>query len=118
MLLMKREFFDAIRRGEKTTTLRYWQRQHLNPGSVQFIQGLGELLINDVTQVNLSELTDSDARKNGFHNLLELDLTLDEIYTQEQRYSRELFLIQFTLIEKIESLRFILPIEDQPAKIA
>ena len=43
MLLMKKIFFDAIRCGEKTTTLRYWQRQHINPGSVQFVRGLGKL---------------------------------------------------------------------------
>ena len=99
MLLMKEIFFDAIRRGEKTTTLRYWQRQHLNPGSVQFITGLGKLRIDDVRKVNFNELTDNDARRDGFNNLSDLDKTLDEIYTREQRDVRELFLIQFTLLK-------------------
>ena len=96
---MKKTFFDAIRCGEKTTTLRYWQRQHVNPGSVQFVRGLGKLRIDDVRKINFNQLTDNDARRDGFDNLLELDKTLDEIYTREQRDARELFLIQFTLIK-------------------
>ncbi|MCK5113843.1 MAG: ASCH domain-containing protein [Phycisphaerae bacterium] len=98
MLMMKKMFFDAIRRGEKTTTLRYWQRQHINSGSVEFVRGLGRLRIDGVRSVNFNELTDDDAQLDGFSSLDELDKTLDEIYTPEQRYSRELFLVQFTFL--------------------
>ena len=100
MLLMKKAFFEAIRRGEKTSTLRYWQYQHICSGSIQSVHGLGKLRIDDVRKINFSELSESDARNDGFDKLLELDIILDEIYTLEQRATRDLLFIQFTFIEE------------------
>jgi len=79
MLLMKKIFFDAIRSGEKTTTLRYWGRQYVNPGSVEFVRGLGKLRIDGVRKVNFNQLTDNDAQRDGFETLRDLNITLDEI---------------------------------------
>ncbi len=42
MLLMKKKYFEPIRRGAKTTTLRYWLRPRVKYGSVHKIPGLAD----------------------------------------------------------------------------
>jgi len=61
MLLMKKVYFDAIRRGDKTTTLRYWRRCNVSQGTFHFVPGLGQVEILDVRQVQIGEITPADA---------------------------------------------------------
>ena len=96
MLLMKRIYFDAIRRGEKTTTLRYWRRAQVRPGAVHLIRGLGSVRIDEVTVVRPDDLTDAHARADGFENLAALDEALDAMYPPDRRQGRELYLVRFT----------------------
>jgi hypothetical protein len=60
VLLMKRQFYDAIRSGEKTTTLRYWKRLMVKPGSVHTIPHLGKVHIDAVDIVEIDDLTEDD----------------------------------------------------------
>jgi hypothetical protein len=98
MLLMKKIFYDAIRDGTKTTTLRFWQRRMVRPGSEHRIRGLGRVRIDEVRPVELSDLTEADARADGLAGLEALRVALDEMYPPEQRKGRTLYLVGFTFL--------------------
>jgi hypothetical protein len=79
---MKKKFFEAIRAGRKTTTLRYWRNRRLSPGQIHRVPGLGKVRILDVRQVELSELTDRDAQADGFASRADLLSELRQIYPE------------------------------------
>ena len=97
MLLMKKVFFEAIRSGEKTTTLRYWQRRMVRPGSLHTVPGLGKVHIDEAGPVEFGDLTDADAKADGFESLRTLKTNLHELYPSECREGRKLYLVRFTL---------------------
>ncbi len=92
---MKKQFFDAIRRGAKTTTLRYWRRPMVRPGSVHKVRGLGYLHVERAEPVEFAHLSDADAHADGFASLAELRDALHVMYPPEKRKDRRLFLVQF-----------------------
>lgn len=98
MLMMKKIYFDAIRRGEKTTTLRYWRWPRVRPGTVQTIRGLGSIRIDDLTAVGKDDLTDAHARADGFEGLAALREAMDAIYPPANRDGRRLYLVRFTFL--------------------
>jgi hypothetical protein len=98
MLLMKKAFFDAIRRGAKRTTLRYWRSCRIKAPSVHTIPGLGSVRIESVQPLDLRDLTDADAQADGFENLRALRRALRALYPPEQREGRTLYLVRFTLV--------------------
>jgi len=98
MLLMKKIYFDAIRRGEKTTTLRYWRWAHVRRDTIEQIRGLGAVRIDEVTVVRPEDLTDAHARADGFEDLPALIEALDAIYPGEKRQGRQLYLVRFTFL--------------------
>ncbi len=98
MLLMKKIFFEAIRDGRKTTTLRYWRRAMVKAGSLHSVRGLGKVRIEAVGQVAVDALTDADAKADGLAGLAELSETLAEIYTDQQRQDRALYKVSFTYL--------------------
>ena len=98
MLLMKKMFFDAIRRGQKTTTLRYWHSPRAKPGSVHTVPGLGRLAINDIRAVRPADLTDDDARADGFDSLRALRKALNELYPVSKRQGRTLYRVTFRYV--------------------
>lgn len=98
MLLFKKCFFEAIRNGRKTTTLRYWSSRRVRPGSVHTVPRLGRLAIESVEPVELADLSDADARTDGFDSAGELRDALAEMYTPEQRAGRTLYCVRFRFI--------------------
>ena len=98
MLLMKKVFFDGIRWGTKTTTLRYWRRCHIRPETVHTVPGLGKVRIDEVEPVAPEQLDDSDACADGFDDLAALMAALDELYPPESREARKLYRIRFTFL--------------------
>lgn len=96
MLLMKKKYFDAIRAGTKTTTLRYWQCCRIKAGSVHAVPGLGRVFVESVQVVNDTDLTDADAQADGFQSLRQLRRALAEIYSPLQRRQRKLYKVAFT----------------------
>ena len=98
MLLMKKIFFDAIRAGAKTSTLRYWYSARVRPGSAHRVPGLGGLRIDSVTPVTLSSLTRKDALADGFRTLAALRSVLSKLYPPAQRDGRRLYLVKFTYL--------------------
>ena len=98
MLLMKKEFFEAIRLGRKTTTLRYWRRRMVAPGSVHNVRGLGRLRIESVQPVEPDSLTDADAQADGLDDVAALTAALATLYTPQQRGERTLYLVRFQFV--------------------
>ncbi len=96
MLLMKKVFFEAIRSGEKTTTLRYWLRRMVRPGSLHTVPGLGKVHIDEARPVEFGDLTDADAKADGFADLQALKAALHDLYSPECRQRRKLYLVRFT----------------------
>jgi len=99
MLLMRKEFFEAIRAGAKTTTLRFWRSARVRPDSVHTMPGLGRVLVTSVRQVRPGELTDDDARRDGFAGAAELRTALRRLYPPGRRRGRRLFLVGFRLLD-------------------
>ncbi len=102
MLLRKRNYFEAIRHRTKTTTLRYWKSARLRSGSVPLVPGLGRLRIERIVAVTIGDLTDADARADGFVDLTELQRALEEVYPIEAREGRTLYQIHFTFLSSTD----------------
>lgn len=98
MLLMKKKFLADIRAGVKSTTLRFWRWCHVSEGSLQTVPGLGKVRINSAECVQIEDLTDEDARADGFDDLRALQQALGELYPPEKRAGRKLYQISFTLM--------------------
>ena len=101
MLLMKKKFFDPIRRGLKTTTLRLWRTRRVSPGQVHTVPGLGRVRIEAVELVALGELSAADARADGFASLAALRRVLRELYPAlrgRRAAGRQLHRVHFRLL--------------------
>ncbi len=99
MLLLKRQFFPAVRSGAKTTTLRYWRRRQARPGSVHLVPGLGRVRIESVEPADVRTLTEDDARTDGFDDLKALRAALDHLYPRSRREGRTLYRVRFTFLD-------------------
>ena len=99
MLLMKKAFFEAIRTGRKTTTLRYWKHRRVRPGSVHTVPGLGAVRIEDVQIFDLKSLTSADAATEGLASVRELRRVLRQIYPARSRRGCCLYRIRFTYLD-------------------
>ncbi len=82
MLLFKKKFLPAIRRGEKTQTIRLWKWRMMRAGQRSYIPGAGYIRIDQVEQVRLEDLTDEDAIPDGFATADALRTEINEIYTK------------------------------------
>jgi len=98
MLLVKKQFFDAIRSGAKTTTLRHWRRPMVRAGSVHSVRGLGALRVDDVRVIEADDVTNADAHADGLANRAELVAVLAELYPPSQRRERKLYKVTFTYL--------------------
>jgi hypothetical protein len=99
MLLMKKRFFDAIRSGRKTTTVRLWRHARLAAGQVHTIPGLGKVRIERVEPVEPEDLTEDLARSDGFERLCDMTAALKEMYGDLScADGRRLFVVRFAFI--------------------
>lgn len=80
MLLFKKRFLEAIRRGEKTQTIRLWKRRFMRAGQRSYIPGVGRIRIQSVDEVCLEELTDADAIPDGFATAEQLRAEIAQLY--------------------------------------
>jgi len=80
MLLFKKKFLDAIRNGKKTQTVRIWPKRRLKVGQREFVPGLGKVEIVGFDAVRPTDLTDADARADGFESREALLVELRQIY--------------------------------------
>ncbi|MEM9351415.1 MAG: ASCH domain-containing protein [Planctomycetota bacterium] len=103
MLLFKKKFLPAIRAGEKTQTVRLWKHRMMRSGQRSYIPGAGYVRVESVDSVRLDELTDGDARPDGFETADLLRAELDAIYGDKLKSGYQAFRVRFRLIGSDES---------------
>jgi hypothetical protein len=97
-ILFKREFFEAIRSGRKTTTIRRWKRCSLYAGALASAPGLGRLRIVACDRVELENLKEADAQADGFGSLEELHRVIRRIYPKPNGDGRHWYRIEFEML--------------------
>jgi len=95
MLLFKKKFFEAITTGAKRQTVRVWPKRRMRAGQVEFIPGLGRVLITGFEPVRPADLTEEDALLDGFPSRSALLAELAALYG-ERLESVPCFRIRFT----------------------
>jgi len=80
MLLFKKKFLEAIASGAKRQTVRVWPRRRMRAGQVEFVPGLGRVRITAFEAVRPEDLTEEDARLDGFDSLTALLEELRALY--------------------------------------
>jgi len=98
VLLVKKEYFEAIRAGSKRTTLRYWRTCRARAGSVHRVPGLGKVRIDSVRTVRWDQLTDADARADRFADLRRLKEAVGRLYPPRAKRGRKLYQVHFALL--------------------
>jgi hypothetical protein len=98
VLLFKREFLPAIRRGEKTQTIRLWKHRRMKPGQRSYIPGAGAIRVTAVDEVDLDRLTDADARPDGFETAEQLRAELARLYPDQLARGRRAYRVVFVLL--------------------
>ena len=101
MLLFKKKFLPAIRRGEKTQTIRLWRWRRMRAGQRSYIPGAGYIRIDQVEQVRLEDLTDEDAIPDGFATADALRTEINGIYAEEVAAGYQAYRVVFHLLEEM-----------------
>ena len=68
MLLFKKKFLDPIRSGAKCQTIRIWPKRRLKAGQAEFVPGLGRIRVTAFDPVRPDDLSEEDARLDGFES--------------------------------------------------
>ena len=97
MLLFKKKFLAAIRAGEKTQTIRLWRHRRMRAGQRSYIPGAGHIRLTAVEEVDLSQLTDADARPDGFQSGGQLRAEIVRLYPRELAVGYRAYRVVFTL---------------------
>lgn len=69
-MLLKREVLEAIRRGDIDLQFRRWSRPTVRPGGTLKTK-LGTLRIGRVDEMRPEDVTDADARRAGFRDVVD-----------------------------------------------
>jgi hypothetical protein len=105
MLLFKKKFLAAIRSGEKTQTVRLWKHRRMRAGQRSYIPGAGYIRITAVEEVDLDQLTDADARPDGFETADQLRAELARLYPQQLAQGYRAYRVRFELVPREEECR-------------
>src|SRR3954462_8724112 len=96
MLLLKKHLVALVRAGKKRQTIRLWTRANLRAGQISYTPGLGKMKITAIDQLaSLSDLTEADAKADGFDSLGELLAEIRRIYGKSIPKDRKVFRIKF-----------------------
>jgi hypothetical protein len=102
MLLFKKRFLDAIRAGDKTQTIRLWPHRRMRAGQRSYIPGVGYIEVLSVDEVALDDLTDADARPDGFLTAVELRAEIAKIYSEPANADQRAFRVCFRVLSADE----------------
>jgi hypothetical protein len=83
VLLFKKKFLPAIRSGEKTQTVRLWKHRRMKAGQRSYIPGAGYIHVDAVDEVELDDLTEEDARRDGFASVELLRREIVQLYSDQ-----------------------------------
>ncbi len=97
MLLFKKKFLPAIRSGQKTQTIRLWRYRRMKAGQRSYIPGVGYIRLTAVDEVDLSELTDADARPDGFESADQLRAEITQLYPEQLAAGYQAYRIVFAI---------------------
>lgn len=100
MLLFKKKFLPAIRCGQKTQTIRLWKYCRMRCGQRSYIPGAGHIRVLAVDPIELAELTDADARPDGFETVDELRTEITQLYPEQLAAGYRAYRIVFQLEAK------------------
>jgi hypothetical protein len=103
MLLFKKKFLPAIQSGQKTQTIRLWKYRRMRPGQRSYIPGVGYIRITEVEEVQLDELTDEDARPDGFETAEGLRAEIARLYPKQLAEGYKAYRIVFELLGSVTS---------------
>mgnify|MGYP003882904105 CR=1 FL=1 len=95
MLLFKKKFMDAIRRGTKTQTIRLWRWRRMREGQYSYIPGAGYIVIDEIAEVRLEDLTDDDAQPDGFATADDLRAEIAQLYPSAEAEGYRAFRVRF-----------------------
>lgn len=98
MLLFKKKFLPAIRRGQKTQTIRLWKYRRMRSGQRSYIPGAGYIRITAVDEVELDALTDDDARPDGFETADQLRAEIASLYPEQLAEGHKAYRVVFRLL--------------------
>ncbi len=98
MLLFKKKFLPAIRQGRKIQTIRLWKFRRMKPGQRSYIPGAGYIRITAVDEVQLDQLTDEDARPDGFDTADQLRAEIARLYPKQLAEGHKAYRIVFHLL--------------------
>jgi hypothetical protein len=101
MLLFKKKFLPAIRSGQKTQTIRLWKCRRMRAGQRSYIPGIGPIRLIAVDEVDLAQLTDADARPDGFESADLLRAEIAQLYPEQLAAGYRAFRIVFALESKL-----------------
>jgi hypothetical protein len=116
MLLFKKKFLDAIRSGEKTQTVRLWKACRFRSGQRSYIPGVGYIRILDVARVQLDELTDDDARLDGFPSAESLLAEIRTLYADRLSAGFQAYRLRFRRMDDDEVAAEKKPSARRPAQ--
>lgn len=100
MLLFKKKFLEAIRTGRKTQTVRVWKRRYVRAGQISYTPGVGRIRILAIEEVDLSELDEQDARRDGFDSVEQLVDEIRSLYAERLDDGYQVFRIRFEPAEE------------------
>ena len=98
MLLFKKRFLPAIRSGEKTQTIRLWKHRRMRARQRSYIPGVGYIRVTAVDEVELDELTDEDARPDGFETADQLRAEIARLYPKQLAAGHRAYRIAFRVL--------------------
>jgi len=97
MLLFKKKYLDAIRAGT-----RLWKHRRMRSGQRSYIPGIGYIDVATVEEVRLEDLTDEDARPDGFATADALRAELAEFYAEQLADGYQAYRVTFKVQPKSE----------------
>ena len=101
MLLFKKKFLPAIRSGQKTQTIRLWKYRRMRSGQRSYIPGIGYIRITEVEEVQLDELTDEDAKPDGFETAEGLRAEIAKLYPKQLADGHKAYRVVFELLGSV-----------------
>lgn len=81
-----------IRTGEITCTVRLWQRAHVRVGG-RYAMPPGQILVTQLFEISLAEVTPDLARRSGFAGVVEL------LKVAKHGPGRRVFVIEFRYLK-------------------
>jgi hypothetical protein len=102
MLLFKKKFLPAIRSGEKTQTIRLWKVCRMRAGQRSYIPGAGYIRVLAVDLVDITALSDDDARPDGFETAAALRHELATLYAAQLADGHQAYRVSFELFSSDE----------------